>query len=136
MQPLAQHLGEGKEEFDKCVQRRSEIKFLICAVNNFQKFVLVSTVCLRTEISLLHPDGGKDYVPSTALYVSDPRFLVQDPYSTAQFCRHVGTRNAGIRALRPPGSVDPTECGRVNTVRGPEHRAGIISWSVQSFSRP
>lgn len=52
---MAKNLGEEREEFDKCMERSPEIKVLMCSVGNV-KSVLVSMVCVRSDISLLHPD--------------------------------------------------------------------------------
>lgn len=41
---LARNLEEEGEEFDNCMKRSPEIKFLMCFVNNFKKSVLVNIV--------------------------------------------------------------------------------------------
>lgn len=80
---LVKNLGEAKEEFDKCMERSPEIKVLMCSVGNV-KSVLVNMVCVRTDISLLHPDRkGRFQMHRSSSETHRGQFCRQN-----QKCRH------------------------------------------------
>lgn len=88
--------------FDKHINRSSEIKFPPCFLNNGERFVLVNTVCVRTESLLLPPDRRERFHPGHNVECFSPTVLSLRPAQCCDMlqaeteCRVQGPEASGV----------------------------------------